>query len=320
MKKNIIFSNNFTILLKYSIFLIIIFFIFSCNKKKEAYIFYNSNYYYIFNDEYKIYKLIKKKLNRNFYDVNEISFSSFESLPDKINEITLNNKTGFFYINDFLTPFLLKKVNIPENNRFKILTYNLQIMDDYYNKNFFIFNILFDTSILEKKALNLIKKYSKKDDLSDCGLLINSNYSLPLELNANFKKNNNNFNLLEIDKLDEKVITDWIKEKKMKAILLFGYDFNSFVLNIKENENEYKDIIFIEFLTNYGKISNTIEYKIDIIWDSTLISALESKEFKNFLTNDNEFNENINNYIVNNKNLVFIEKYKKNKIKQESIN
>lgn len=314
MKNKIISNKNTSNFLKYSIFFITIFFIFSCNNKKEAFIFYNPDYYYVFDDEYKIYKLVKKKLNRKFYKVNEIFTESYESLPDKTSEILKNNNSGLFYINDFLTPMLLKKVNIPEKNKFKILTYNLQI-NEYNNNNFSVFNVLYDISILEKKIIDLIKNYSEKEDLADCGLFINSNYSLPLELNSNFKKNLININLLDINKADDKKIFDWIKDKKMKVILLFGYDFNSFVLNIKENE--YQDILFIEFLTNYGRITNIIKYKIDIFWDSLIITALESKEFRNFLNNETKINNSINNYIVNNNNFIFIEKYKKNNIQSE---
>ena len=67
---------NIHVLLKsisrvFNLFIIFIFvlLLFSCRNKKEAFLFYNPDYYYVYDKEYKIYKSIRKKLNRNFYQV-----------------------------------------------------------------------------------------------------------------------------------------------------------------------------------------------------------------------------------------------------------
>ena len=119
------------------------------------------------------------------------------------------------------------------------------------------------------------------------------------------KDDNLKLNILEIDKLDNNVIKEWLKEKNMKVILLLGYEFNNFVLNL----NDFKNIIFIEYQTRYGEITNIIKYNISIDWNLTINNALESKEFKKFLNNEIKITKY--DYLVKNKNIILIEKYKK---------
>jgi hypothetical protein len=299
------FKKNIKLFYLYSLSLLVIF-IFSCKNQKEAFLFYNADYYYVYDEEYKIYKSIRKKLYRNFYQVNELSIDSFFTLPDIIKKELQNKRNAFFYINNFLTPLLLKDDLVSSNGNFKLLTYDLPLIETN-NNNFSIFNIKVDALILKEKILNILKHYSNNKDFTDCGLIVNTNYSFPYDLISAIIEDNIKINILEIDTLDYDLITKWLNEKKINAVLLFGYEFNSFVLNL--NKNEFKNISFFEFTTRYGEVSDKIKYNIEINWDLAIDCALESVEFNNFLKNKKDLIKI--DYFVKNKNIIQIEKFKK---------
>lgn len=297
-------NNNF-VLKKVSRILIFLFLIISCEEKKEAFLCYNPDYYFVYNEEYKIYKSVKKKLYRNFYQVKEVNVESFNTLPDTFKKVLDNKKSGFFYINDFLTPLLLKDELLSTNGNFKLLTYNLPMIEIDKN-NISIFNIKIDPNIIKKKLLNFLKRFSKKKDFSDCGILVNLNYSFPFDLISSIKNDNLKLNILEIDKYDEKIIKNWLNENNMNTVLLFGYEINNFVSNL--NEKEYQDLVFLEFDTRYGEIYNKIKYNIKIDWKSAVKYALESEEMKKFLKNKTKISKK--DYLIKNKSVIIIEKYK----------
>ncbi len=305
MNNNFLFNKLTQIIKLLSIF-IFLFLIFSCNNNKEAFLFYNHDYYYVYENEYRIYNSIKKKLNRNFFYVNELEIKSFDLLPDKLKEISNFKNNSIFYLNDFLTPLLLKNETFSSNNKFKLLTYNLPTIE-INSGSFSIFNIIIDESTFKNRIINFTKHFSKKSDFSDCGLLSNTNYFFQYDLISDIKKNYK-FDILEINKLDNEIISNWIDKNKFQVILLFGYEFNKSILNL--HEDDYQNIIFIEFQTRYGELTNLIKYNIDINWKLTIDTALESKNFKKFINDDAKILTKYN-YPVKNKKIVLIEKYKK---------
>ena len=305
MNINII-LNKIIKIFHFYIIVIFLLIMFSCRDKKEAFLFYNPDYYYVYEDEFRIYKSIKKKLNRNFYQVNEILVESFDTLPDTFKKKFNNKKSGFFYINNFLIPFLLKEDFLSTNGKFKLLTYNLPIIEIDKN-NFSIFNIKIDPLILKEKIFKFLKRFSSKKDFSDCGLLINSNYSFLSDIIFSIKNDDLKFNILEIDNLNYTDIRDWLNQTNMKVVFLFGYEFNNFILNL--NKNDFQNIIFLEFETKFGEITNRIKYGFNINWDLTINDALVSDEFKKFINTDKSKSSKYN-YLVKNKNIISIEKYK----------
>ena len=294
-------------------FLIYIFIIFSlilssC-EKKQAYIFYNKDYCTVFKNQLKIYNNIKKKLNRDFFKVNEIKIESFASLTIELDKLKKNKTKGIMFLNDSLSSLLVKNASLSDKTELKLFTYNIPQTDIHLEPKLPIFNVNIDHTILTKKIIKILNKYSKKKkDLSDCGIVINPDYSLCMDVISDLSNAGFNLDVLEVYE-NKEIIKNWLNKKDKNVVVFFAYKSNNFILDIEKNK--LTDLIYIEVLTGYGELSNHVKYKIDINWEYAINYSLDSNNFKKFsdLNKKNNNKDIIYNYIVKYNNVVFSQKY-----------
>jgi|GEM_PF-6064592 len=291
--------------------------------KKQAYFFYNSEYYSIYEKKYTIYNLIKKKLSRNFYNINQIQLKALSDLPAKLKEIKLKDNESIIFLDSTLSVFLIKNKIFPKKSKIKLLTYDLTYEDMDEDPKIPVFNINIDMELLYKKIIGLLKEKSKKiEDLSDCGIILDKNYYIGRQFLDYIEKNNLKIDVLEIkNETNIMSIKDWINDKKKDTIVFFAFDNNRYLMDLEQNE--LNNTTFIEVFTDYGEVSNIIRYKIDINWELVVIYAMESKEFDSFIgfinnkTDDSIIESTQYNHILNNDNLIFVKKYSHRKTLDE---
>lgn len=287
--------------------LIILFFIlilFNC-KKKEAYFFINRDYYYVYEDEYRILKLIQKKLEREFYKVDIIYYRSISSINYEIDKVINNNNNILLVLNDYISPFLIKNENIP-GNRIKAITYNVPNISADNGYNYQIFNINIDHIILKDKIIRVLKEYSKDVKLSDCSIIINKNFYLSSIISEELTRDG--YAIETIFNFNAETVKKWIDDQK-KVIIFFGFNINSNINTLGSLQNN--NTVLVEVLTEFCATNNLINYGIFIDWQKAVQQALNSNEFDNFLNKEKtNKSENIINYYVKYKNSVFIKKYR----------
>ena len=288
---------------RFIVFIILSIVLLSCSKKRDAYLFYNKDYYTLFENQLRVYNIIKKKLNRYFFNVNEIKIKSFNSLSFELNKLK-NNKNSLIVLNDFLSSLLIKNDSIFDNSELKLLTYNIPKTEIYPPPPLPVFNVIIDHIILKKKIVKLLKKKSKQKNLSDCGIIINPDYLLCNQLQATLFNDGYFLDILEVhDNTD--TIKDWVNKKNKKVVIFFGYKANKYIIDIKRNQLD--NICYIEILTNFGEINNNIEYRININWEYAVNYAINSEDFKKFALLTHEKKRSYN-YIVKHNNVILCKK------------
>ena len=285
-----------TFFFKRIFFLILILFLFVSCKKKDAYIFYEKNYYSVFDEKLKTYDAVKKIFNRDFFKLHEIKLKNLNFISSEIKKITSTDNTVLFMENIFL-PLAMEEGNFEISRELKILTYNISDDVDLNFKNL-IYNVEVDEKVYDNKIFNLIKNHSRNRDLSDCGIIAASNYYPGIRFIEFLKEKKCSPQIFEIRKENFNEVDDWIKTGEKRVIVFFADIYNSVIL---EKEKSFdKKCKYIEVFTDFGKISNIIDYQVMIKWDETFKYALTQKQFKNFINfNVDDFVKA--NHLINNK-------------------
>lgn len=302
-------------IIRKSIYLILILILVSGCKKKEAYIFYNKDYYSVFKEKLKLYYIVKKSFYRNFFDLHEIKLRNLSFISSDLKKLT--NKNGsVIYIENFFLPLVMEDSNFEINRDIKILTYNIT-NDIDINFKTLIYNIEIDENVYNKKIFSLVKKYSKDKNLNDCGIVADPKFYPCEKFISDSAGKNYNFQVFEASKENFNEIDNWLNNSDKKVIIFFANNFNSIILDKESSFN--KKCIYIEIFTDFGKLSNIIDYQVEINWDEALSYALTQKKYKEFInTGIDDFvkKNNIKNNIYNAKlelsSLIDVKKNKKN--------
>lgn len=298
------------------ILLFVIFSIFSCNKK-QAYIFEYKEYFSVFDEAVKIHKIIIKIFNRNFFDVKEIRVNSFTSIKSELDVIKQTTGKGLIFLDEHLSSLLIKNITLPEEHDLKLVTYNIPQTDIYITPELPVFNVTIDQNVIAKRLLNVLKRNSKdKENLSDCGIMINPDQSLANEVVKWFKAKGYDIDVFEIyDEKNKNEIKKWITKNKKKVIVFFAYKINKYILELRKNN--LPELTYIEVITNYSKLSDMVKYRLSINWENAIKYALGSNDFRKFYNSKKiEEKEEIENFLVSLDNTITIKKIKKKKIVQ----
>lgn len=276
--------------------------------KEKAFMFVNSDFHFVYDDYKQNYLVLKKYINRSFFALSESKVPDAANLKLELDRIIVKNNGGLIILDDFLSPLLLKDDSIIGNKSFKLLTYN--VPHDYkFNVYLPVFNIIVNEELLAEEIVKLLKRHSQSKDLSDCGLIINPDYVLCVDVAR--KIENDKYKTVVYNSTSDKNATyNFINyNTKLKVIILFAYNNNDFILDIVNSDNK----IFAEVLTDYGTIKKDIKYKMGIRWNYVIEEGVHSKEFKKFMKNSNS-DKKITYYAVKNRNIIFTKTYFNNLI------
>jgi hypothetical protein len=289
---------------RFNLIIILVALVFSCNSRaKYAYLFYYKEYYSCFKDKYNIYRYVRKKLLRNFYNLKEIRIKSFASLTSEINKLKKIKSECVVFLDDFNSTLMLKNNQFPDDSNIKLITYNIEELQS--DNNFPVFNIKVNNGTIVEKIINLLEKYSKQKDLSDCGIIISTKYNIGFDIME--KITPYNIEMLKLDesndaKSGEILIKNYLASKNKKIVVFCGFEFNNYIYKIQE-DILYNDLIIIEIITNYGQTVKNVKYRLDIDWQKAILLGINSKKFRDFLGSKkqkNDINSNKNmNYIYN---------------------
>lgn len=301
------------ILIVFSAFL---FLLTGCSDKKEDfYIFNSKDYFSVYKDKKDMFLLVKSFFMRNSYKTNQVKLSKFSTFPAEIGKITTKKNKGTIFIENFLysSSFNLKQNFV--NKNYKLITYNIEELNDS-EKVASTVNFYPDSAILADRIINILKRRSKRKNLSDCAIITSNQFKICNNVEKYIKSkyggiffNNNSSNHV--------IVKDWILKNKAgyKAIVLFGFDLNT---AIKELDFEaVKDNVLIEVLTEYGAAYKTIDYSVNLDYIKLVQHGLHSKKTKKYLSKVNNDNK-AENVVISNKNIVREKKYNykyQNKIK-----
>jgi hypothetical protein len=296
------------------IFLILIITMFVSCKKKDAYIFFEKNYYSVFDEKLKSYEAVKKIFYRDFFKVHDVKLKNLNFISSEIKKITGSEGSVLFLENIFL-PLTVEEGNFEINREIKILTYDIP---DDISLNFknLIYNVEVDDQVYDNKIFNLMKSHSRTKDMSDCGIIVTSSYYSGIRFVEFLKEKKMNPQTFEINPGNYNDIDNWLNSSK-KNIIVFFANINNNVILEKEKSFD-KKCKYIEVFTDFGKISNIIDYNVSIKWDETFKYALTQKQFKNFINftvddfvKANHLGNNKYNAKVNLSSLVNIRKIKR---------
>lgn len=287
-----------------------------CSEKKEDfYIFNSKDYFSVYKDKKEMFLLVKSFFMRNSYKTNQVKLGKFSTLPAEIGKITTKKTKGTIFLENFLysSSFNLKQNFV--NKKYKLITYNIDEINDSEKVTSTI-NFYPDSKVLADRIINILKKRSKRKNLSDCAIITSNQFKICNNLEKYIKSkyggiffNNNSSNHV--------IVKDWILKNKAgyKAIVLFGFDLNTAIKDLEFDA--VKDNVLIEVLTEYGAAYKTIDYSINLDYIKLVQHGLHSKKNKKYLSKVNN-DYRVENVVISNKNIVREKKYYykyKNKIK-----
>jgi len=289
------------------IFFVLPLLITGCSEKKEDfYIFNSKDYFSVYKDKREMFLLVKSFFTRSSYKTNQVKLSKFSTLPAEIGKITTKKNNGTIFLENFLysSSFNLKQ-NFA-NKKYKLITYNIEELNDS-EKVASTINFYPDSKILADRIINILKKQSKRKNLSDCAIITSNQFKICNNLEKYIKSkyggiffNNNSSNHV--------IVKDWILKNKAgyKAIVLFGFDLNTAIKDLEFDA--VKDNVLIEVLTEYGAAYKTIDYSVNLDYIKLVQHGLHSKKNKKYLSKVNNDNR-VENVVISNKNIVREKKY-----------
>ncbi|OHD26286.1 MAG: hypothetical protein A2Y34_13225 [Spirochaetes bacterium GWC1_27_15] len=280
----------------------------------NAFLFYNQKYVVIFPEIDKILYKTKERLDRDFYKIYKVKNDSFITINTDVDKITAKYKNGLLVLPDFLATAVIKNDNFASTTKgknFKLLTNN--IPEDYkFPVQLPIFNILVEPKVIIKELVSILKKHSKTKNFSDCGIVIDSNFTLVDKTILEFNKKNYNIKIFNI-LTDGPDVKTWIeKNTDFKIVIFFAYKYNNKILEMENFDK--KKLVFAEVFTDYGNIIENVKYKINIDWGEVFYYGINSVDFKKFI-NSKKIENKIYNYLVKNQNVVYTKIYNIKKIK-----
>jgi len=277
-------------------------------KRDNVFFLYNSNYNLIFNEDVKIFDYLKFKFKRDFFRIKNYEIPSISSIEREIELIAKQEQEGLFIAPPIFSAIILNKIDVFNRNKTKILLYNIYI-EDSFNINVPIFNVLLEPSIMTDKLLSIIRWNIKDKDFSKCGIIVDNDYNLAKSILQNFEDRKINLAVLE-NNINDDSVKNWIKDNNLSLVICFGYNKNVFIKNI--SRDDVGDTKFIEVLTNYYLYGNKIvNYYVGINWKNNIEYALNSNTFRKFREqkiSDNIFDKKVENFFSKNKNSIFIKK------------
>ncbi len=268
------YKKNFNLLL----FIGFIFFTSGC-LRQTAYFFFNTDYFFLFKEDYAIQEIVKKKLNRNFFKVKEIRLKALIDIQDELIKLKKNKDAYLVFLNNQLAPLLSMDNEITENSSAGLITYNTFKLEN--EPKIPVFNITINYSIIEKKIISFLRLNSSKNDLSDCGIIADENYPVCSEIISNLEKKKFKIEIFKFktNEANREVIKTWMQANKKKIIVLFTFENNKFFCEFMKPDN----IKFIEIITNFGEYSAEFDYRLIIDWQLVIKHAINSNDFSEFI-------------------------------------
>jgi hypothetical protein len=95
------------------------------NPKENLFLFYHKEYLTIFQEKNKIYQTVKNRFSNQSYQIYEIKIKSFNQVQPEISKFIKAVPSGIIFIDDFLSPALIKNDSLFTEKKFRLITYNL---------------------------------------------------------------------------------------------------------------------------------------------------------------------------------------------------
>jgi len=270
--------------------------------KETYFVVYNKDFFNIFPEKQQIYNTVKSKVSG--YNLYEVKLKNYSALTSEFENLLNLIPNGVIFVDDFIAPLLLKNEKIFSQKKFKLVSYNLP--ENYsFNLPLPVFNITLNNKYLYQEIDKTFRKYSKKKNYSDCGIVYNSNSLVSLNSIAYLRstgkevQSQNTFN-------NENNLKNWVlSNSKLEVIVLFGQDSNIFINQVDEDKK--RNVKFVEVFTNLAESKSFIKKRIDINWKKVIDYALNSKQYKQFLKSK-DLPYKFNNLIVD-KNFLIIKNF-----------
>lgn len=301
------------------IFFLILFFLFSSlgckNSKEDLFVFFNKDYFSLYDEKRAVFEYIKKYFLKNFFNVNQIKINKFATLPSELLKITSKKDKGVLFAENFLYYGIVNNKQSFSNKKFKILTYNFEEINQS-EKSFPVLNFVPDEKIIGDRVLKFIKKHSRVKNMTDCVIILSNQYSICKNFESYIK---GKFKRLTTYTTSGNpiLLKDWAvsNKNKYKIMVFFGFELNSVIYEL--NRDDFKNNVIIEIFTNYGEASVITDFSINIDNQKLIQYGLNSKQTRLFLKDKDSKNKVENLKISNN---VLYTKFYINKSRDKLIN
>jgi hypothetical protein len=271
---------------------------------EKCFILSNKEISSIYPEEISIYQLSTKKFARSGYQVKHVDVKNPGSFLELFSKVAEKEPGGIFVANSIFSPLLIKDDAYIKFKKFKIVTWG--IFSDYkFGLSSPVFNITVDPDTVSDRIIRVLRKISKKKDLSDILMVINTDYGMTENIQEYYEEQKLKINFIDRPQ-NSAMIKNWITNNgNMEAIVFFAFKDNR-IINDMENTG-LKDLKLIEIMTGYGQSVPSVLYSIDIDWFYVFYQGISNPQFYRFLLQKRS-EPQMTNYFVRKNRSVLVKK------------